>query len=342
MSAPFTRRLGRSGIEVSALGLGGWAIGGPFTFNGAPAGWSHVDDAQSIRAIQRAIDRGVNFFDTAANYGAGHSERLLGKAFKGCREQIVIATKFGYHVDEDGRAVVPYDTDENNSDVASHLRADVEASLRRLDTDYIDVYQLHVWGLAVERALDAREVLEEMVADGIIRTYGWSTDRAGAVRAFSTSRRCAVVQQGLSVLDDPNADLLSLCEELDLASINRGPLGMGLLTGKYAPGTTFPDDDQRHRASWHPGFNAGRPTPEWLDRLALIRDVLTSGGHTLAQGALAWIWSRSPKTIPIPGFKTIEQVEENCGALSLGPLTEEQMTEIERLLGRNAPALRTA
>jgi aryl-alcohol dehydrogenase-like predicted oxidoreductase len=342
MTAPFTRLLGRSGIEVSALGLGCWAIGGPWTFNGAPGGWSQVDDAESVRAIRRAIELGVNFFDTAANYGAGHSERLLGQALEGRRDQVVVATKFGYHVDEKAHAVVPYDAEESNSDVASHLRTDVEASLRRLGTDYIDVYQLHVGGLAVERALDAREVLEQLVDEGIIRTYGWSTDRTDAVRAFSSSPRCAVVQQGLSVLNDENADMLALCEELDLASINRGPLGMGLLTGKYPSGATFPDDDQRRRASWHPGFEDGRPTPEWLDRLALIRDVLTRRGHTLAQGALAWIWARSPKTIPIPGFKTVEQVEENCGALELGPLTDDQMTEIERILGRDDPTLRSA
>lgn len=333
MNSSFTRTLGRSGIEVSPLGLGCWAVGGPWMFNGSPAGWSVVDDTESIRAIHRAMDLGVNFFDTAANYGAGHSERLLGKAVKDCRDRVVIATKFGYQVDEAAKAVVHYDDREEDSHVASRLRADLEASLERLDTDYIDVYQLHVWGLAIERALEARDVLEDLVKEGKVRTYGWSTDRTDAVKAFSTSPNCSIVQQQLSVLDG-NAELLALCEDLNLASINRGPLGMGLLTGKFAPDSSFSNDDVRKHASWHPGFKNGKPTQEWLNALESIREVLTSNDRTLAQGALAGIWARSGKTIPIPGFKTVQQVEENCKAIEFGPLTPEQMREIDQILGR--------
>jgi aryl-alcohol dehydrogenase-like predicted oxidoreductase len=325
------RSLGHSGIEVSAMGLGCWAIGGPWTSNGSPAGWSTVDDAESIRAIQRAIELGVNFFDTAANYGCGHSERILGQAVKSQRDQVVIATKFGYHVDEAAKEVTPYGEIEEESDVASHLRADVEASLTRLDTDFIDVYQLHVWGLSIERALEAREELEKFVEEGKIRTYGWSTDRVDAIKAFSTSPNCGVVQQQLSVLDG-NAELLALCEQLNLASINRGPLGMGLLTGKFAPDSSFSDDDIRYHVDWHPGFKDGRPTQAWLDALEAIREELSSDGRTLAQGALAWIWARSEQTIPIPGFKTVQQVEENCQAMEFGPLTPAQMVRIDQIL----------
>ncbi|MBN2148759.1 MAG: aldo/keto reductase [Anaerolineales bacterium] len=334
MSPTFTRALGRSGIEVSPLGMGCWAIGGPWTINGSQAGWSVVDDAESTRAIHKALELGANFFDTAANYGAGHSERLLGKALKGRRERVVIATKFGYRVDEAAKAVFHYDDKEEDSDVASRLPADLEASLKRLDTDYIDLYQLHVWGLSIERALQVRETLEAQVKAGKIRTYGWSTDRTDAVRAFSTSANCGVVQQQLSVLDG-NMELLALCEELNLASINRGPLGMGLLTGKFAPDSTFSNDDVRTHATWHPGFKNGKPTQEWLNALEAIRGVLTSNGRTLAQGALAWIWARSEKTIPIPGFKTVKQIEENCKAMEFGPLTPDQMREIDRILGRS-------
>ena len=333
MKQTMMRTLGRSGIAVSALGMGCWAIGGPWTIDGSPAGWSSVDDAESLRALHLALDLGVNFFDTAANYGAGHSERLLGQAFKGRRDKVVIATKFGYHVDEAARTVTPYDTQVEDSDVASRLRSDLEASLKRLDTDYVDVYQLHVWGLTIVRALQVRPVLDELVREGKVRTYGWSTDRTDAVRSFSTSPSCGVVQQQLSVLSD-NAELLALCAELNLASLNRGPLGMGLLTGKFAPDSTFADDDVRHHAQWHPGFKNGKPTQDWLDKLASIREVLTSNGRSLAQGALAWIWARSPQTVPIPGFKTVAQVEENCRAMEFGPLTTEQMAEIDRILGR--------
>jgi aryl-alcohol dehydrogenase-like predicted oxidoreductase len=246
---------------------------------------------------------------------------------------MVIATKFGYLVDEDNKAVDSFNEVEEDSAVAGHLRGDVEESLRRLETDYIDVYQLHVWGLALERAFEAREVLEELVTAGKIRTYGWSTDRTDAVKAFSTSPNCSVVQQQFSVLDGNN-ELLALAEKINLASIIRGPLGMGLLTGKFAPGARFADDDVRTHAEWHPGFKGGQPTQEWLDALDAIRDELTSGGRSLAQGALAWLWARSENTIPIPGFKTVAQVEDNAGAMQLGPLTADQMAEIDQILGR--------
>ena len=332
MVTKFTRKLGRSMIEVSAIGMGCWAIGGPWTIGGSQAGWSSVDDSESTRAIKRAFDLGVNFFDTAANYGAGHSETLLGEIFKDKRDQVVIASKFGYRVDEEKKAVTAYDARETDSDVASHLRADLEQSLRRLQTDYIDVYQLHVWGLSIERALEVRVVLEELVREGKIRTYGWSTDRSDAIQAFATLPNCSVVQQQLSVLDG-NMELLHLCESLNLASINRGPLGMGLLTGKFAPDSTFKPDDVRGNMQWHPGFKDGHPTQDWLDKLNAIREVLTSNGRTLAQGALAWIWGKSQITIPIPGFRNVAQVEENCKALDFGPLNASQMAEIGRILG---------
>jgi len=315
------------------MGMGCWAIGGTWTLNGRPAGFTGIDDAESLRAIHAALDRGVNLFDTAANYGCGHSERVLGRAVRGRRDRVVIVSKFGYCVDEAARAVTPYGRTEERSEVAGYVRSDLEGSLRRLETDYIDVFLLHVWGLAIEHALAAREVLEALVAEGKIRTYGWSTDRPDAIRAFATSPRCAVVEQQMSVLDG-NEELLALCEEWNLASLIRGPLGMGSLTGKLAVDSTFPHDDVRRHASWHPAFRDGRPIGRWLDKLESVRAVLTSGGRTLAQGALAWIWGRSGSAIPIPGFRSVAQVEENCGAIRFGPLTPEQMGEIDQILDR--------
>ncbi|MBI9049113.1 MAG: aldo/keto reductase [Anaerolineaceae bacterium] len=333
MNKKYTRTLGRSGIEVSALGMGCWAIGGPWTLDGKSAGWSVVDQAESERALNTAIDMGITFFDTAATYGAGFSERLVGKVLKGRRDQFIIATKFGYEIREAKREVVHYDAEETKSDVASRLKIDVEDSLARLNTDYIDVYLIHVWGLEIDKALAAREVLEELVKEGKIRTYGWSTDRTDAIAAFSTKPACSVVEQQLSVLDG-NMELLALCENQNLTSINRGPLGMGLLTGKFVPESTFASDDVRHVADWHPGFKDGKPTQDWLNKLSSIQDVLCSEGRTLAQGALAWIWARSTNTVPIPGFKTVAQVKENANAMQFGPLTVEQMTEIRQILGR--------
>lgn len=327
----FTRKLGRSNIEISAMGLGCWAIGGVWQFAGNQAGWGVVDDAQSIRAIQTAIDLGCNFFDTALNYGCGHSERILGQAIRDHRERVVIATKFGHKVDADNKEVAFYGESEAESDVVSHMCADLETSLKNLGTDYIDLYQLHVWGLSIERSLPVRDLLEEFVKEGKIRAYGWSTDRTDAVEAFATSPNCSAVQQQLNIFDG-NMELLALCERLNLASINRSPLGMGILTGKFSPESTFGDNDVRKYADWFPGFENGKPNQKWLNALEAIREVLTSGGRTLAQGALAWLWARSENTIPIPGFKTIEQVEENVKAMQYGPLTRSQVEEISALI----------
>lgn len=326
------RKLGRSGIEVSAVGMGCWAIGGLFNYLNSPAGWAGVDDKESIRAVQTAVDLGCNFFDTALFYGCGHSEQILGQALKGHRDQVVIATKFGHRVDFENKNVLFYDDLEEDADVASRMRTELETSLKHLDTDYIDLYQLHVWGLSVERALAVRELLETFILEGKIRAYGWSTDRVDAVKAFATDSNCSAVQQSLNVFEG-DLELLALCEEMGLASINRSPLGMGILTGKFTSETTFDKDDVRKHVKWFSGFRDGHPTKEWLDALASVREVLASDGRTLAQGALAWIWGRSEITIPIPGFKTVAQVTENCKAMEFGPLTPGQMAEIDQILG---------
>jgi aryl-alcohol dehydrogenase-like predicted oxidoreductase len=313
--------------------MGCWAIGGPWEMMGSQAGWGVVDDAESTRAIHAALELGVDFFDTAANYGAGHSERVLGAALKGRRDRTIIATKFGYKVDEAARKVTPFGANEEESDVAGHVRENLEGSLRRLGTDYVDVYLLHVWGLTLDRALATRDALEELVAEGKVRTYGWSTDRGDAIEAFSSGPGCGVVEQELNVLTG-NRELLALAERMNLASINRSPLGMGLLAGKITPETRFSDDDIRQKVAWFPGFKDGRANPEWLDALTSIREILTSNGRTLAQGALAWIWGRSPATIPLPGFRTVAQVTENARAMEFGPLAPDQLAEIDRVLGR--------
>jgi aryl-alcohol dehydrogenase-like predicted oxidoreductase len=329
------RILGRSGIEVSALGLGCWAIGGPWNMSGGAAGWGVVDDAESDRAIHRAIDLGVTFFDTAANYGCGHSERVLGNAIRGKRDKVVIASKFGYRVNEEATEVTPYGSTEEASDVAPHVREDVEKTLSRLGTDYLDVCFLHVWGLELDRALEARRELEKLVAEGKVRTFGWSTDRLDAIQSFASSPHCSVVEQQFSVFDG-NGDLLDFCERESLGSAIRGPLAMGILTGKFSADTKFGADDFRQKVAWHPGYENGKPKKVWLDALASVREILTSDGRTLAQGSLAWLWARSPAAIPIPGFRNERQAEENARAMEKGPLAAAQMAEIERLLSREA------
>ena len=320
-----TRTLGRSGIEVSALGLGCWAIGGPFTMFGRPDGWGEVDDTESTRAVRRAVDLGVTFFDTADAYGTGHSEHVLGAALADVRDQVVIATKFGYTHDETTRELLGTDS------TPAYARRACEASLRRLGTDYIDLYQLHVDDLPEDEALALRDLLEELVAAGTIRAYGWSTDDVSNAKLFADAPNCVAIQHELNLLSDAPA-MLAACADLDLASINRSPLAMGLLTGKFDAGSRLPESDVRGANwEWLPWFKDGRPVPELLARLDAVREVLRSDGRSLTQGALAWIWARSDRTIPIPGFKNTAQAEENAAALRFGPLSPVQLAEIDAL-----------
>ncbi len=319
------RRLGRSEIKVSPMGMGCWAIGGPWSYwdgeHESPSGWGQVDDAESIRAIHRAIDLGVNFFDTADVYGCGHSERVLGQALAGRRDQVVIATKFGKQFDEASKRYFGHEL----SPVL--IRQACEASLRRLGIETIDLYQFH-WGDYSGSPDDMLDVLEALVQEGKIRSYGWSTDSAENARTFAQGAHCAAIQHAMHIFRDA-PEILSVCDDYDLASINRGPLAMGLLTGKFTADTTFPADDIR--SEWD--VRDGRAA-EIRRQLEAMRDILTSGGRTLAQGALGWIWARSERTVPIPGFKTRRQVEENASAMQFGPLTAAQMMEIHSLAGR--------
>ncbi|MEV4121221.1 aldo/keto reductase [Micromonospora sp. NPDC049645] len=320
-----TRTLGRSGITVSAIGMGCWAIGGPLWGDDRqPFGWGEVDDDESIRTIHRALDLGVNLFDTASNYGAGHSERILGKALAGRRDSVVIATKFGNVSEEATRRALGTDASP-----AFAVRS-LDDSLRRLGTDYVDLYQLHINALPVPAALDLVDTLESLVDQGKIRAYGWSTDNPASAEAFAAAGpHCAAIQHDESVLHD-NAAVLAVCDKHDLVSLNRGPLAMGLLTGSTrAVGT----DDVRGRApEWLEWFTDGRPTPRWAARVDQVRAALTADGRTLAQGALGWLLARSPRTVPIPGLRTVAQADENLATLALGPLSPDSYAEVETLL----------
>ncbi|GAX58651.1 aldo/keto reductase [Streptomyces olivochromogenes] len=327
--APYTRVLGRSGIEVSGLGFGCWAIGGPWQGpDGSPLGWGKVDDEESVCAVRRALDLGVTFFDTADVYGTGHSERVLGRALGRRRADVVVATKWGNRFDEESKVLTGGD------DSPAYVRRALTASLARLGTDYVDLYQLHLSDADPERAALLRDACEDLVREGLIRAYAWSTDDPGRAAVFAEGPHCAAVQHRCNILQDA-PDMLVLCEKSELASINRSPLAMGLLTGKYVPGSTLASGDIRSAPpSWLSGFAAGGGAdPHWLARVEAVRSVLTSRGRTLAQGALAWLWARSPRTVPIPGFRTVAQAEENAGALEFGPLAEEELAEIGRVLG---------
>ena len=325
-----SRLLGRSGLKVSEIGFGGWAIGGPFTDaanGGIPVGWGDVDDAESAAAVHRAFELGITFFDTADVYGTGHSETVLGRVLADHRDEVVIATKFGITFDAGRQTLTGQDVS------AAYVRRACEESLRRLGTDRIDLYQLHPGDLPIAQAQEVAGTLEDLVAGGLIRSYGWSTDDPERAAALAGGAHFAAVQHEFNVLSDTSA-VLGVCDTYDVASINRAPLAMGLLTGKYHAGSRVGPDDVRGVGgpAWVQYFADGRPVPEMVARLDAVRELLASGGRTLAQGALGWLLARSPRTVPIPGIRTVAQAEQNAAALQLGPLPAAAMAEIAQLL----------
>jgi aryl-alcohol dehydrogenase-like predicted oxidoreductase len=325
----FSRRLGRSDLEVSALGLGCWAMGGAWIYDDEPAGWGGVEDAESIRAIHYAIEAGVNFFDTAANYGCGHSEKILGQAVAGRRDKVILATKFGYMIDEATRIVT-----RDDRDLVKRILTDCEGSLRRLNTDYIDLYQFHRDDYEPEKAAEVREALEGLVAEGKIRWYGWSTINPVGARIFAQGQHCTAIQHWMNMGTDM-PELLAVCEQYDQASIIRSPLGSGNMTGKFNSETVFPKDDWRNSWDLRSGWSVQR-----RHRIEQVRKYFADCGEarTQAQIALAWIWTRNQRTIPIPGFKTVAQVQENIQAMDFGLLSCEQMKKIDEIFER-APVL---
>ncbi|MDD5264441.1 MAG: aldo/keto reductase [Candidatus Bipolaricaulis sp.] len=311
------RRLGRSGILVSPLGLGTARVGG--------LGYSRAGDRtvvlvpeaveESKRAIRTAVGHGVTFFDTADIYGAGRVETLLGEAIRGVRPKLVIATKFGELFNEKTG-------DEPAGDVTpEYVRQACDASLRRLGTDVIDLYLFHLRDFPLEEAGGIRDALERLVDLGKIRFYGWSTDDPERARLFAKGPHCAAIELRLNLFDDA-PEMLALCEEEDLASVIRVPLLMGILTGRWHRGDSLADSDRRSD-----GFRDERFL-RILDRAEAVRPVLTRSGRSYVQGAIAWIWARSPRAVPVPGFRTVAQAEELADTMRHGAMSPQDFEAV--------------
>ncbi|MCJ8142327.1 aldo/keto reductase [Ancylobacter sp. A5.8] len=307
--------------------MGCWAIGGPFWFGDIAAGYSGAADDESLRAIHAAWDHGIRVFDTSAVYGAGHSERLLGEALAR-RGEAVIVSKFGHSIDAETRQLTGPRFDP------AYVRESVEQSLRRLGRDHIDVMLLHLNDLPVADAEPAFETLEAFVAAGAIGSYGWSTDFPASAGAMARRLGFSTVQHSMNLFFDAPS-MCRVAMEHGLTQLIRSPLGMGVLTGKFDDGRVVPEGDVRvGPPDWQGYFDAGRPRPDLARQMAAVRELLTVGGRTLAQGALCWLLAKGPGILPIPGAKSAAQATENAGAMALGPLPEPVMLEIERLLQR--------
>ena len=303
------------GLDVSRIGLGAMTMAGTYTSEGA------VDDAESIRTIHRALDLGVTHLDTAEVYGPFHSEEVVGRALKGRRDHVVIATKFGLVGHRDGVAA-PGTVDSS----PANIRAAVEGSLTRLGTDHIDLYYQH----RVDRGTPIEETagaVAELIAEGKVLHFGLSEAGVDTIRRAHAVQPVAALQTEYSLWTrDLEADILPLLRELGIGLVPYSPLGHGLLTGQIRSVDDFPDDDWRKTNPRFTGENFTR-------NLAIVDEVKAIGaeiGATPAQTALAWILAQGDDIAPIPGTRRVARVEENTAADAI-ELTADQLRRLDNL-----------
>jgi aryl-alcohol dehydrogenase-like predicted oxidoreductase len=301
------------GLDVSRIGLGAMTMAGTYTSGGG------LDDAESVRAIHRALDLGVTHIDTAEIYGPFHSEELVGEAIRGRRDQVVVATKFGLVSHSGGGPGV---TDSSAADV----RAAAEGSLKRLGTDYIDLYYQH--------RVDPNTPIEEtagalagLVAEGKVRYIGLSEAGPGTIRRAHAVHPLAALQTEYSLWTrDPEAELLPLLRRLGIGFVPYSPLGHGFLTGQIRTPGDIPDDDWRKTNPRFTGENFQRN----LAIAGEVAAVAAEAGATPAQIALAWLLAQGNDIAPIPGTRRVARVEENTAADGI-ELSDDQLERLGKL-----------
>jgi len=316
--------------NLPPLGLGCWPIGGPmFAADGQSLGYANSDDNESIRAIHAAIAHGIQLFDTAAAYGAGHSERLLGKALKH-HPDVSVVTKIGLAMDEKTKTLIGEDANPDNVVPA------IERCLRRLDRESIDLVMLHINSLAVDKAAPVFDAMQKALQQGKIKAYGWSTDHATNVSSMAGRPGFKAVQHAMHVLMDAPV-VQKAIQQHELHAMIRSPLAMGLLSGKYTVQSTLPKNDIRAtNQGWHGYYVDGKPNPKYIQILETVRELLQTDGRTIVQGAIGWLWGKSANNIPIPGARTVKQVEGIAAALMHGALPADTLAELDKLL-RDVP-----
>jgi aryl-alcohol dehydrogenase-like predicted oxidoreductase len=306
-----TRKLGTTGIDISAIGLGCMSM--------SPV-YGPTDDATSIATIHRALELGINFLDTADIYGAGGNEELVGRAIKGKRDQVVLATKFGNVIKGSWADGKGYAIDGS----PAYVKRAAEASLRRLGVETIDLYYQH--------RVDPRTPIEEtvgamaeLVRQGKVRYLGLSEAAPETIRRAHAVHPIAALQTEYSLWTrDPEHELLGLTEELGITFVAYSPLGRGFLTGSLkSPDDLAPDDWRRS----NPRFQ-GENFQKNLELVEELEVLAANKGTTPAQLALAWLLTRGKHVVPIPGSRRIERLEENAAATDI-KLTENDLHRLE-------------
>lgn len=293
------RVLGKTGIEVSSVGLGCWPMAGM----AGGAKWSGIDDDESIATIQHAESLGINLLDTANGYGAGHSERIIGRALRGRRDRYVVATK-----------VAPR-SDDPEEPLQQYIARNCVGSLERLRTDYIDIYQLH--GEPDEAGMPAIvEALKRLVEECKIRCFGISTYETDVMQALMALGELSMAQIGYSIVNPVGRAGLRFAVEENLGTLIRVPLAQGALTGKYFDSLSRLDtQDRRHDRFDNPRIRAA------LKKLSELSFLADGGKRTMVQAALRFVLDTPGVTSVIPGAKDRAQLEENAGSDRVPPLT---------------------
>ena len=307
------RKLGRNGPEITTVGLGAWAIGGPWVY-----GWGVQDDSESIQAIRKSLELGVNWIDTAAIYGYGHSEEVVCKALEGMRrEEIIIATKCG---------LIPQETTPPVNDLSpASIRREVEASLRRLGTDYIDLYQFHWPDNRTQTPVeDSWAAMADLQKEGKVRWIGVSNFDVQLLQRCEAVCHVDSLQPPYSLLRrEVEKEILPWCLDHGVGVIVYSPMQAGLLSGSFDP-SRVAEDDWRKR---NPMFSGERlqKNLEFVDRL---RPIAEKHGKTVGHLAIAWTLSNPAVTAAIVGARRASQAEENVQAMGW-KLTKEELQAIE-------------
>ena len=310
------RELGKSGLQVSAVGLGCMGM----SFGYGPA----ADEKEMISLIRTAFDRGVTFFDTAEAYGPFINEELVGEALSPLRDQVVIATKFGFKFDREGKQIGLDSRPE-------HIRQVAEASLKRLKIDAIDLFYQHRVDPEVPIE-DVAGTLGDLIQEGKVRHFGLSEAGVQTIRRAHAVQPVTALQNEYSIWwRKPEEEVIPALEELGIGFVPFSPLGRGFLTGKINENTTFDSSDFRNIL---PRF-----TPEARRANQVFVDFLSEFAErkkaTPAQMALAWLLAQRPWVVPIPGTRKPERLEENIGSASV-ELTQEDLREIDKAASKIA------
>lgn len=289
------KQLGSTGLDASVIGFGCWAIGGH--------GYGFVDDEESVRAIRRALDLGVNFFDTADVYGFGHSEQLLGRALGGQKNKVIVATKFGVNWDANGRTY---------KDCSSRrIREALEGSLRRLAVDCIPLYQIH-WYDGVTPLHDIIETLDKSRQEGKIQHIGCTNLSIEFIRQLvSMGCRLETLQVEYNLLQREHENTIRHCEEAGMGVIVYSVLARGLFSGKYDTGCKFGKDDTRGQDK----FFSIDALHNNLALVQVLQELAIKYGKTPSQVAIQWAIQKSHITSAIVGIKNAAQIEENAGSI---------------------------